>query len=139
MVQPPTVHVDAANVTVLTSGDTYRVICEATGNPQPAIMWTKDGVDVNDLSSKRASNRAGKLKIRDVTPSDSGEYVCVADNGQGGRDERMLILLVQEGMFIILTDYGTVLYFLFLQSAKNERSYLDKWYKAIHQKTAILQ
>ncbi|XP_071833843.1 papilin-like isoform X3 [Apostichopus japonicus] len=93
---PPSVHVDAANVSVLTVGDTYRVICEASGVPEPTVLWIKDGADVNTLGGKRISNRAGKLKIKDVVTSDSGEYVCRADDGQGNIVEKVLVLQVQD-------------------------------------------
>ncbi|PIK35009.1 papilin-like protein [Apostichopus japonicus] len=99
---PPSVHVDAANVSVLTVGDTYRVICEASGVPEPTVLWIKDGADVNALGGKRISNRAGKLKIKDVVTSDSGEYVCRADDGQGNIVEKVLVLQVQDGKLLNL-------------------------------------
>lgn len=99
---PPSVHVDAANVSVLTVGDTYRVICEASGVPEPTVLWIKDGADVNTLGGKRISNRAGKLKIKDVVTSDSGEYVCRADDGQGNIEEKVLVLQVQDGKLLNL-------------------------------------
>lgn len=31
-------------------GDTFRVFCEARGNPEPSIVWSKDGKPIDDLT-----------------------------------------------------------------------------------------
>ena len=57
--------------------------CNAIGNPEPSITWTKDGSAI--ISNSRISLLADKkqLTIKSVDRTDSGEYQCVASNSLG--------------------------------------------------------
>lgn len=47
--------------------------CDVTGYPSPTISWRKDGQQRNSVK--------GVLRIASSKKSDSGAYVCIADNG----------------------------------------------------------
>nr|XP_015216099.1 PREDICTED: immunoglobulin superfamily member 10 [Lepisosteus oculatus]XP_015216100.1 PREDICTED: immunoglobulin superfamily member 10 [Lepisosteus oculatus]XP_015216101.1 PREDICTED: immunoglobulin superfamily member 10 [Lepisosteus oculatus] len=66
------------------SGDMVRFDCEATGEPKPKIMWLLPSHDMITASSDRHLVHVnGSLAVRDLTLTDSGEYVCVARNAAG--------------------------------------------------------
>ena len=59
--------------------------CNATGNPNPAISWTKNGsrVDTSNNSRISFSEEKKQLTITNVNRTDSGKYRCVASNSVG--------------------------------------------------------
>ena len=69
----------------VTKPEGSRIIlsCNATGNPEPTISWTKDGFSYNN-SRTSFSKYYKELTIINVTKRDSGKYECVATNGVGG-------------------------------------------------------
>ncbi len=66
-------------------GKNVTLSCYATGNPAPAISWTRDGspVDTSNNSRISFSDDKKKLTITNVNRTDSGEYRCVANNSLG--------------------------------------------------------
>ena len=58
-------------------GDTLRLNCSATGDPQPVISWTKQG---GQLPFGRSQQINGSLVIRDISRNDRGNYICMATN-----------------------------------------------------------
>uniref|UniRef100_A0A3Q1GD51 Roundabout, axon guidance receptor, homolog 1 (Drosophila) n=1 Tax=Acanthochromis polyacanthus TaxID=80966 RepID=A0A3Q1GD51_9TELE len=90
-----TVHVPPAFVVrprnqVVGVGRTVTLQCEATGNPQPAIFWQREGSQ-NLLfssqppqpSSRLSVSQSGDLTITDAERSDMGYYSCQALNIAG--------------------------------------------------------
>ncbi|XP_048836685.1 roundabout homolog 1 isoform X2 [Brienomyrus brachyistius] len=75
---------------VVPVGRTVTFQCEATGNPQPAIFWQREGSQ-NLLfssqppqpSSRFSVSQTGDLTITDVQRSDGGFYSCQALNIAG--------------------------------------------------------
>ena len=59
--------------------------CNATGDPAPAISWTKDGSLISSSGDSRISfgEDNKKLTITNVSRDDSGQYRCVANNSVG--------------------------------------------------------
>lgn len=64
------VHVEAGKDLTLT--------CNASGDPQPNITWTKDGVPMSF-----SSDAFHQFRLTDVQSEDSGSYKCTASNGYG--------------------------------------------------------
>ena len=56
-------------------GDTLTLNCSATGDPQPAIRWRKQG---GHLPVGRNQQINGALVIRDIKKNDTGYYTCTA-------------------------------------------------------------
>nr|XP_031540895.1 LOW QUALITY PROTEIN: peroxidasin homolog [Vicugna pacos] len=63
-------------------GSSVQLPCSSQGEPEPAITWNKDGVQVTE-SGKFHISPEGFLTIHDVGPADSGRYECVARNAIG--------------------------------------------------------
>ena len=80
----------------VTEGNNVTLSCNASGNPVPAISWTRDGSTVSS-GDQRISFEAGnrRLAITNVSRADSGEYRCVADNSEGSDTSNATTLDVQ--------------------------------------------
>ena len=80
----------------VSEGKNVTLSCNASGNPVPAISWTRDGSLVSS-GDQRISFEAGNrgLTITNVSRVDSGEYRCVADNSEGNDTSNATTLDVQ--------------------------------------------
>ncbi|KAJ8256478.1 hypothetical protein COCON_G00186300 [Conger conger] len=89
LMEPPAFAVRPRNQ-VVAVGRTVTFQCGATGNPQPAIFWQREG-SLNLLfsnqppqpSSRFSVSQTGDLTITDVEHSDVGYYSCQALNIAG--------------------------------------------------------
>ncbi|XP_028830733.1 protein turtle homolog A isoform X2 [Denticeps clupeoides] len=61
-------------------GKLLRLRCVATGNPQPAITWVKDGVV---FAQNNVEVQSGTLTFASVTRATAGQYRCHASNTEG--------------------------------------------------------
>ncbi|XP_055613416.1 papilin-like isoform X1 [Uranotaenia lowii] len=57
--------------------------CYATGFPPPSIRWKKGEVVLNTNQGRFVLTSNGDLQIVQLHRTDSGTYVCIADNGIG--------------------------------------------------------
>ncbi|XP_030320724.1 cell adhesion molecule-related/down-regulated by oncogenes isoform X2 [Calypte anna] len=64
-----------------TAGATVTFWCEAQGSPAPTWTWLHNAAPL--LPSPRHQLLGSRLRIRGVTPGDSGCYQCLAGNGLG--------------------------------------------------------
>ena len=65
---------------VVREGSSLALECQASGNPQPTISWTKE----NDLLPSGDTVLVGPaLVINAVERNHGGLYLCVGDNGVG--------------------------------------------------------
>ena len=71
-----------ANVTK-EEGSKLTLFCNATGNPAPIILWTKDGSSIGNNSRISFSIPGRLLIISNANRTDSGHYRCVANNSLG--------------------------------------------------------
>uniref|UniRef100_A0A182JSY1 Papilin n=1 Tax=Anopheles christyi TaxID=43041 RepID=A0A182JSY1_9DIPT len=60
--------------------------CFATGFPPPSIRWRKGEIMLNTNQGRYVLTSDGDLKIVQLHRTDSGTYVCIADNGIVPRD-----------------------------------------------------
>ena len=75
-ISAPTVAVSPTKLTVNES-KLASFLCSATGNPAPAVRWTK----LNSQSNlSQSASSGGRLHLRNVKGSDSGVYQCSATN-----------------------------------------------------------
>ncbi|XP_057334956.1 titin isoform X6 [Microplitis mediator] len=67
------------------SGQTARFECIVQAEPQPNILWSKDGRIVENSVNYEVYYRNGvcRLVIPSACPSDAGTYVCTATNSLG--------------------------------------------------------
>lgn len=89
---------------VVAVGRTVTFQCEATGNPQPAIFWQREGSESLLFSyqppqpfSRLSVSQMGSLTITDVQRSDSGFYSCQALNIAGSVITKALLEVTDSG------------------------------------------
>ena len=75
-------------------GENVTFTCDATGNPEPIFLWTKDGAAVNTTLKISFSSDIKRLFITNVNRADSGEYVCRATNYIGDHQSNLASLNV---------------------------------------------
>ena len=70
-------------------GQSLTLISNASGDPPPTLIWTKDGVPQNQF------NVSGKwLHLVSVQRKDMGSYRCTASNGYGKHATSLVIVNV---------------------------------------------
>ncbi|CAK6971319.1 hemicentin-1 [Scomber scombrus] len=57
--------------------------CRATGSPRPTITWQKEGINIPTTGGIFTVLPNGSLQISKASVSDSGTYICVAQNPAG--------------------------------------------------------
>ena len=92
----PAVVVSPATL-IVNEGGTASFQCSATGNPEPSVAWSKLNSQ-SELSQSAASG--GKLKLKQVTGSDTGLYQCSATNILG--DSRKVARLTVNGKLLVM-------------------------------------
>ncbi|KAM4620724.1 roundabout homolog 1-like [Polymixia lowei] len=82
----------------VTVGRTVTFQCEATGNPQPAIFWQREGSQSLLFSyqppqpfSRVSVSQMGSLTITDAQRTDAGYYICQALNIAGSVITKVLL------------------------------------------------
>ncbi|XP_015171223.1 PREDICTED: titin isoform X2 [Polistes dominula] len=67
------------------SGQTARFECIVQAEPQPNILWSKDGRIIENSTNYEIHYRNGvcRLTIAHAYPDDAGTYACTATNGLG--------------------------------------------------------
>ncbi|XP_066572622.1 fibroblast growth factor receptor-like 1b [Amia ocellicauda] len=76
-------------------GRTVRLPCLVQGDPQPMLLWLKDGRTVHrGWSRYRVLQQA--LKIRDVELADTGVFVCRVTNGFGSISINYTLIVVND-------------------------------------------
>lgn len=70
------------NVRTSVGSKEIKLDCRATGDPEPIITWSRNGVTLG-LSTRHYLERSGTLIIRPVQNDDYGTYRCDARNKYG--------------------------------------------------------
>ena len=99
VVTPPRFTVRPPAKVGLWLGETLRLNCGATGDPQPVIIWKKQG---GQLPVGRSQQIIGGLVIRDIAAGDEGIYICVATSA-GVFDAETVSYLEVKGWLILWT------------------------------------
>ena len=82
-------NVSPTSLTV-TQNQTATFYCSASGNPKPSITWSK----ISGAGQVNTGGRDNKLQIRNTSYSDSGSYVCTAENVLG-KTQKVVKLTVE--------------------------------------------
>lgn len=81
---PPVIEVEKSCVH---SGEGYeaQLVCTVYGDPTPNVMWYQDSflLVATDRRSMESQGNKHKLTLRNIKPSDFGNYSCVAENSLG--------------------------------------------------------
>lgn len=82
--QPPTVDVKTYEPEVKgLLGDYVILNCAITGNPNPRISWSKDGLQIDGTQPRYRLKLDQTLQILTLHKTDSGIYLCTASNEAG--------------------------------------------------------
>ncbi|XP_034147844.1 matrix-remodeling-associated protein 5 [Esox lucius] len=97
-VKPRITSVNTVSVSALAEGDVL-LPCEASGEPQPAISWTKVSTGATIQANTKHGQRFEVLKngtfvIKNVQLQDRGQYLCTAQNTLGS-DRMVMTVTVQ--------------------------------------------
>ena len=66
------------------NGDNLTLDCGATGYPVPSIVWQRDGRPVDGSGQQNITiTQNHSLVIQSLSPSQSGQYTCVAGSVVG--------------------------------------------------------
>ena len=95
-ISSPAVVVSPVTSTV-NEGESASFHCSASGNPEPAIVWSK--LD-NQSKIIQSAVSGGKLQLKKVTGNDSGVYQCSATNILG--NSREVVRLTVNGKLLII-------------------------------------
>lgn len=68
------------------------LLCQVTGDPYPAIQWSKVGSTLTDNHVVEGT----LLRVREVTKEDEGMYVCVAQNKRGVKQATGIVTVRSE-------------------------------------------
>lgn len=63
-------------------GYSVTLLCRATGNPEPQIVWMRNNVELV-ANSRMQILEDGSLKILQTVAGDEGVYQCRAKNSKG--------------------------------------------------------
>ena len=105
-ISSPAVAVSPVTLTVK-EGGTASFQCSASGNPEPALMWSNLD-NQSDISPSAVSG--GKLQLKHVTGSDTGLYQCSATNILG--DSRKVVRLTVNCTFLVMITLQNELTFV---------------------------
>ena len=82
---------------------TFQADCEAEGFPLPVVNWTRL---VLPLPAGKAKVKERTLTIKNLSPADSGYYVCVASNVMGTKKVRIDLVVQQRRSGMSLVRLG---------------------------------
>ncbi|XP_056361302.1 LOW QUALITY PROTEIN: hemicentin-2 [Oenanthe melanoleuca] len=79
--------------TTLSRGERLELLCAAVGSPQPRVSWIANGQLVTDGASGHSGQSI--LRREAATPTDSGTYVCHAENSAGAVRATVLVSVTE--------------------------------------------
>ncbi|XP_069753549.1 immunoglobulin superfamily member 10 [Narcine bancroftii] len=98
LAQPPIILEEKRLSFRVQEGENIMLPCTAEGTPQPTVRWLIfDGTEIKPLqfvNVKLFVFTNGTLYLKTVTPSDSGNYECVATSSSGS-EKRVVSLMVE--------------------------------------------
>ena len=68
--------------------------CEFSGIPEPTLMWTQDGLILNEFDADVSiitTNETSELMVFDMMGESGGEYICAATNIVGVSSQNFTI------------------------------------------------
>ena len=95
-ISSPSVVVSPVTLTV-NEGGTASFHCSASGNPEPAVTWSKPN---NQSKITQSAVSEGKLQLKHVTGNDAGLYQCSVTNILG--ESRKVVQLTVNGKLLVM-------------------------------------
>ncbi|XP_023961842.2 hemicentin-2 isoform X1 [Chrysemys picta bellii] len=80
-------------VTVI-ANSTAHMKCEVTGDPAPAITWLRNDMPFTTSPRHQLLEDGRLLQVASVQVTDTGSYVCVAENREGSTEKRFALTVL---------------------------------------------
>lgn len=94
MIKTPAVIAESTpKSTLATEGQNVEVSCHASGYPKPTISWAREGNAILPAGGHVLNEPT--LRIKSVHRLDRGGYYCIAQNGEGNPDRRLVRVEVE--------------------------------------------
>uniref|UniRef100_G1TN89 Basement membrane-specific heparan sulfate proteoglycan core protein n=1 Tax=Oryctolagus cuniculus TaxID=9986 RepID=G1TN89_RABIT len=90
---PPPVRIESSSPSV-TEGQTLDLNCVVAGSAHTQVTWYRRGASLPPRSQVHGS----RLRLPQVSPADSGEYVCRVENGSGPKEATITISVLHPGL-----------------------------------------
>ncbi|EDW15241.2 protein amalgam [Drosophila mojavensis] len=90
---PPVIAESTPKSTTVTEGHSLEVTCHADGFPKPTISWAREQHAL--LPGGGHVLNEPTLRIKEVNRMDRGGYFCIAQNGEGQPDKRLIRVEVE--------------------------------------------
>ena len=98
------------------AGDDILIECQASGDPHPDIVWTREDRDI-DVAKVKIIHGKG-LRIENIHPSDEGVYICTAKNLVGEVSSKAKLTVLEKPVISVQPPNS-------VQVQKGERVQLD--------------
>ena len=82
------------------NGETAKLKCHSTGDPDPDIQWFKDGQSYGQHKRTSVSPSGWTLNLRYLTVQDSGTYLCRVSNSLGTINRTFTVMV--KGTVVVL-------------------------------------
>ncbi|XP_027867682.1 myelin-associated glycoprotein isoform X1 [Xiphophorus couchianus] len=92
---PPREPVVNDSMTVV-QGSSLALHCNTMGSPAPTLTWLKDG----ELAGSITAGELSVLEIMDITPQQTGQYRCLAENEHGRTSASLNITVEYAPVFL---------------------------------------
>ncbi|XP_011864494.1 PREDICTED: basement membrane-specific heparan sulfate proteoglycan core protein isoform X13 [Vollenhovia emeryi] len=91
-------------------GSRVRLMCSASGHPQPNVAWSKhmNGITIHEYSRTAATPLSAVYEIFSVSSDDEGSYTCQATNPVGIAEERVQIRIEDDDDVPCTGDRGDI-------------------------------
>ncbi|XP_029344965.1 basement membrane-specific heparan sulfate proteoglycan core protein isoform X9 [Acyrthosiphon pisum] len=96
----PVIKLRPSGIITVLPGKQVKLRCQATGNPSPTVTWTKltpDYPSYPESRSNSGSSDTAEYIIENAQPSDIGTYSCIAQNSAGPVEERVQLIVSEDG------------------------------------------
>ena len=98
-ISSPAVVVSPVTLTV-NEGGSASFHCSSSGNPEPAVVWSK--LEKNRSEITWSADSGGSLELKNVTGNESGEYQCTASNILGNSREVVQLTVNCKNLVIVI-------------------------------------
>lgn len=78
-----------------TEGNDIKLTCGANGNPEPSIIWYKDGRLFDETARPKSKVHKYTLTIKDATVEDKGDYQCLVTNNHGSINFTFIVEVIK--------------------------------------------
>ena len=111
----PEIYLHPMNKTVRINNDSVRVDFMCKADETLSYYWLKEN---GSISSTAEGINTSNLLLRNILPSDSGRYQCVAVN-ENGRSYSNYAMLTIEGDYTIIVIYDNLCMHLIINSSSS--------------------